>query len=403
MDITPYLSYKNRNMFKRLLKPSKNQSFFLFGPRGSGKTTLLKKCLSADAARWVDLLDAEQEEALALDRGRLYRELITLKAGKRWVVIDEVQKLPFLLDTVHRLIDETSLKFALTGSSARKLKKGSANLLAGRAFMNQLFPLTHLELAEKFSLADALAWGTLPGLFRFHDDEDKRDFLKAYALTYLKEEVWAEHIIRELDPFRRFLPLAAQANGTILNFAKIARDVGVDYKTVQSYFSILEDTLLGFFLEPYHRSIRKQQRQAPKFYLFDTGVKRALENTLDIPLKPQTFFFGNAFEHWVITELFRLNHYYKKDYSLSYLRTKDQAEIDVIIEMPGKGHILVEIKSTTRPDRVEARKLEHFLDDFPDAEALMLCLADEPQKIGNVLCLPWQEGIKRIFPESVSP
>ncbi len=384
-------------MFQRFLNPSLSQSFFLFGPRGTGKTTFLKGFFRDKPHQWIDLLDAQREEIYALDRGRLYRELILLKNQKRWVVIDEIQKIPVLLDTVHRLIEETSLKFALTGSSARKLKHGSANLLAGRAFMNHLFPLTRSEMGKAFSLSDALAWGTLPGIMRFENDSDKKDFLKAYALTYLKEEIWAEHMIRELDPFRRFLPVAAQANGTILNYSKIARDVGVDYKTVQSYFSILEDTLLGFFLEPYHRSIRKQQHQAPKFYFFDTGVKRALENTLDIPLKPKTYFFGNAFEHWLITEIHRLNHYSKKDYRFYYLLTKDEAEIDLIVERPGKGLLIIEIKSTDRPDPLDAKKLERFLLDFPGATAYLICRTEQAQQMGQVLCLPWKEGIARIF------
>ncbi len=373
------------------------QSFFLFGPRGTGKTTFLHGFFRDKKCRWIDLLDTVQEERYALDRGLLYRELIALASQVEWVVIDEVQKIPPLLDTVHRLIEETSLKFALTGSSARKLKRGSANLLAGRAFMNHLFVLTHVEMGDAFSLPAALAWGTLPGIMRFENDSDKKDFLKAYALTYLKEEVWAEHIIRNLDPFRRFLPVAAQANGTILNYSKIARDVGVDYKTVQSYFGILEDTLLGFFIEPYHRSIRKQQQQAPKFYFFDTGVKRALENTLDIPVRPNTYYFGNAFEHWLIAEIFRLNQYLKKDYLLYYLRTKDQAEIDLIIERPGKGPLLVEIKSTDRPDSADAKKLERFLGDFRGAKAYLICMVERSQMMGNVLCLPWREGIGRIF------
>ncbi len=384
-------------MIQRSLVPSLSNSFFLFGPRGTGKTTFLKEFFKDKPHRWIDLLDSEQEERYALDKNLLYRELIPLKGEKRWIVIDEVQKNPLILDTVHRLIEETSLTFALTGSSARKLKKGAANLLAGRAFINHFFPFTHVEMGDSFQLEEALAWGTLPKMTQFKNNDDKKDFLKAYALTYLKEEIWSEHIIRELDPFRRFLPTAAQANGTILNYSKIARDVGVDYKTVQSYFSILEDTLLGFFIESYHHSIRKQQHQAPKFYFFDTGVKRALENTLDVPLKKKTYLFGNAFEHWLITEIYRLNQYNKKDYRLYYLKTKDQAEIDLIIERPGKNILIVEIKSTDRPDPIEAKKLERFLDGFPGAEAYLLCMTDQAQQMEKVLCLPWRDGIKRIF------
>ncbi len=384
-------------MFKRLINPSLSQSFFIFGPRGTGKTTFLRIFFKNKPHQWIDLLDNELEERYALDRGLLYRELITYKSQEQWIVIDEIQKLPTLLNTIHKLIEETSLKFALTGSSARKLKRGSANLLAGRAFMNHMFPLTHSEMEKSFSLDQALEWGTLPGIMKFDNDSDKKDFLKAYALTYLKEEVWAEHIVRKLDPFRRFLPVAAQANGTILNYSKIARDVGTDYKTIQSYFNILEDTLLGFFVEPYHRSVRKQQHKAPKFYFFDTGVKRALDNTLDIPLKPKSYYFGKSFEHWLITEIYRLNHYLKKDYRFYYLLTKDRAEIDLIIERPGKNLLLIEIKSSKDPDPQDAMKLERFINDFKGAELLLLSLTEKKQQIGNVMCLPWKEGINRIF------
>lgn len=388
-------------MFQRIIKPSLYNSFFLFGPRGCGKTTLLKSFFQDSPCRWIDLLDAEQEDRYALDPGLLYRELKGLKDS--WVVIDEIQKNPRLLDTVHRLIESSSLKFALTGSSARKLKRGAANLLAGRAFINYLFPLTQPELGEVFNLEEALHWGTLPQVTQFDFPQDKKDYLKAYALTYLKEEVWAEHIIRQLEPFRRFLPLAAQASGQILNYSNIARDVGVTYKTIQTYFQILEDTLVGFTVEPFHRSIRKQQHQAPKFYFFDAGVKRALENSLDVPLKPSTYAFGSAFEHWVITEIHRLNHYYKKDYALYYLRTKEQAEIDLIVERPGLSTVLIEIKSTTRCDPKDAKKLEHFLKDFRQpAIAYLFSLDPYPQQMGQVQGLPWDKGIHMLFNEKYS-
>ncbi len=387
-------------MVHRLINPSLSQSFFIFGPRGCGKTTFLKTFFQDKPCRWIDLLDPEQEDRYSLDPGLLYRELTAQPSSDSWVVLDEIQKNPRLLDTVHRLIENTSLKFALTGSSARKLKQGSANLLAGRAFMNYLFPFTAIEMGETFNLEEALHWGTLPRVTQFSSPSDKKDFLKAYALTYLKEEIWAEHIIRNLEPFRRFLPIAAQACGQILNYSNIARDVGVDYKTIQSYFQILEDTLIGFMLEPFHRSIRKQQHQSPKFYFFDTGVKRALENSLDVPLRPKTYAYGATFEQWVMTEIHRLNHYYKKDYPLYYLKTKDQAEIDLVVERPGKPTALIEIKSTERCDPQDAKKLEAFLKNFQPAVAYLLSLDPHSQQIGEVLALPWDKGIKLLFDES---
>jgi predicted AAA+ superfamily ATPase len=246
-------------------------------------------------------------------------------------------------------------------------------------------------------LQDALYWGTLPKISQLNTDEEKKGFLKAYAEVYLKEEVWAEQLVRSLDPFRKFLQIAAQSSGEIVNYSSIAQDVGVDSKTVQTYFQILEDTLLGFMLEPFHRSVRKQQRQSPKFYLFDLGVKRALERLLDHTLAPGTYAYGKAFEHWVILEAIRMNHYLGKDYGFFYLRTKEQAEIDLIVERPGGPPALVEIKSATHVDERHARTLEQFIDDFKGAEAFCLSLDPVAKKIGRVLALPWERGLGEIF------
>lgn len=383
-------------MFNRIIKPLKYNSFFIFGPRGTGKTTFLKDFFSQDKVVWIDLLQPSVEERYARNPESLIQELEGLKKPDAWVVIDEIQKVPKLLDLVHFHIEKTSMKFALTGSSARKLKKGSANLLAGRAFMNSLFPLTHSEMGDAFRLEEALRWGTFPKVTQFGKEEEKREFLLAYALTYPKEEIWAEHIIRQLDPFRRFLEIAAQTNGQIVNFSNIAKDVGADTKTVQSYFQILEDTLIGILLEPFHTSIRKRQRKNPKFYFFDPGVKRALDRTLDDPLLPNSTPFGNAFEHFVILEIHRLNEYHRKNYRLAYLRTKDDAEIDLILERPGMPLALIEIKSTEHVDERSTRTLERFVKDFERAEAFCLSRDPRPKKIGAVTALPWDQGLREI-------
>jgi predicted AAA+ superfamily ATPase len=212
-------------------------------------------------------------------------------------------------------------------------------------------------------------------------------------MTYLKEEVWAEHLIRKLDPFRRFLEVAAQCNGEIVNYSNIARDVGTDHKTVCSYFEILGDTLLGFLLEPYHASVRKRQRQSPKFFLFDPGVTRALNGTLNVGLVPSTYAFGKAFEHFVLLEIVRLSDYRRNDYRFSYLRTKDGAEIDLIIERPGSKTALVEIKSGGRVDERDVRDLSRFLPDFPGAEAFCLSRDKVRKRIGDVLAVPWADGL----------
>ncbi|MCX6123479.1 MAG: AAA family ATPase, partial [Proteobacteria bacterium] len=226
------------------------------------------------------------------------------------VVIDEIQRNLKLLDIVHLEIEKKrGVQFFLSGSSARKLKRGGANLLAGRAFTFNLFPLTHIEIGIKFDLQHTLQYGSLPKLLEYDDTLDIVRYLKAYVKTYLKEEIVSEQIVRKIDPFQDFLEIAAQMNGKIINFSKISADVGVDDKTVKSYYDILDETLIGFYLQSFHRSIRKRQRESPKFYLFDTGVRRALANTLNLPLDPSTFEYGNAFEHLVVLECHRLNSY----------------------------------------------------------------------------------------------
>ncbi len=356
-------------MIQRLVHPLKTSSFFLFGARGTGKSTFLKAFFPSDkSVLWVDLLNPEEEDRFSRNPRELEERLDAMEKI-RWVVLDEIQKVPKLLDVVHGRIEQHGTKFAMTGSSARKLKREGTNLLAGRAFVYNLFPFTHRELGSAFDLNSALMYGTLPGLLKFESREEKSAFLRAYALTYLKEEVWSEHLVRKLDPFRKFMEIAAQCSGEIVNFANIARDVGADIKTVQSYFEILEDTLLGFLLEPFHMSVRKRQRQAPKFYLFDPGVRRALDRTLTVDLRPGTYAYGRAFEHLVIVEALRLSAYSGNDFRFSYLRTKDDAEIDLIVERPGAPAALVEIKSSDRVDERDVKSLERFAADMPKAES----------------------------------
>jgi predicted AAA+ superfamily ATPase len=383
-------------MFNRLIKLPENSSFFLFGARGTGKTFLLKQRFKTSRALYIDLLAPDQNETYSLRPQTLSEQLAALGRETEWVIIDEIQKVPKLLDVVHQQIESSQFKFALSGSSARKLKRGGADLLAGRAFVNHLFPLTAREIGEEFSLEQALAWGTLPRLFALETVEDKRDFLRTYTHTYLKEEITAEPVVRRLDPFRRFLIVAAQMSGLIVNFSKIAREVGASAPTVQTYFEILEDTLVGFLLEPFDESVRKRQRDNPKFYFFDTGVQRALNRMLTVELKPQTYAFGLAFEHFVINEINRLQLCAKKEYRLSCLRTKDGVEIDLVIERPGLKRALVEIKSTERVTEDDARALQRLGKDIANSEAFCFSLDPTSKKIGEVSCLPWQRGLVEI-------
>jgi len=389
-------------MIQRIIRPSKTNSFFLFGARGTGKTTFVKeqflKGLNPHHLLMIDLLQPEIEDLYIRTPERLKSAVLAhMESGPlKWIFIDEVQKVPKLLDVVHHLIEQYRVKFILTGSSARKLKRGAANLLAGRAFVYPFYPLSASELGNRFDLHAALHWGTLPKLQDLTLDEDKVSYLRSYALTYLKEEIQVEQLVRRLDPFRAFLEVAAQCNGAVLNFNSIARDIGsVDHKTVESYFQILEDTHLGFLLPGYARSVRKAQTTHPKFYLFDCGVKRALERTLDVNLKAKTYAFGSAFEHWVILEIFRLNNIGMKDFKLSYLRTRD-TEIDLIASKPNQ-EILIEIKSSDRVDPFKVKRYAAWTKEFDHPKAYWLSLDNTPQKIEGVTCLPWQQGLKEIF------
>lgn len=386
-------------MFSRLRKLSKTHSFFLFGPRGSGKTTLLHERFDPKCTIWFDLLDSKVEEQFFHDPSRLYAIVKALPPQVTHVVIDEIQKVPKLLDEVHRLIEEKQKEFVLTGSSARKLKRGGANLLAGRAFMYHLYSLSCFELKDVFDLETALQWGTLPKIYSLQDDSDREAFLRSYSETYLKEEILDEQVVRKLPPFRRFLEIAAQANGKIVNYSNIANDVGVDDKTVKEYFQILEDTLIGFFLEPYHNSFRKRLSEKPKFYFFDTGVARSLARRLSVPLLPKTFMYGDAFEHFVILEFIRLSSYFQPDYRFSYIRTAGDVEVDLVIERPGLPLLCIEIKSSDLIDEKAIGSFKRLTKDIPNCEAIVVSQDRFMKRYDHVICYPWKQALENYFPE----
>lgn len=384
-------------MFKRILTLPKNRNFFLFGARDSGKTTLLESRFDKKRCLWIDLLDLEEEDHYSRHPQDLLREVLSLPKSIKHIIVDEVQKLPKLLDVVHSCIEKTNKHFILTGSSARKLKHGGANLLAGRAFVYHLHPLSYLEVGQAFNLEETLQFGLLPESVSYKKPKDKREYLRAYALTYLKEEIWGEHLIKLLDPFRRFLEVAAQSNGKIINFNNIGRDVDVDDKTVKEYFMILEDTLLGFLLPPFRHSFRKRLRENPKFYFFDVGVVRALSRTLSVPLKKRTTAYGDAFEHFVILECIKLASYYQPDYRFSYLRTKDDAEVDLIVDRPGKPYLFIEIKSKDSVDQYDLKSLKALASDFKDCEAICFSQDKRAKLVGDIKVYPWAQGIKKYF------
>jgi uncharacterized protein len=385
-----------RKKFPRSLKLPNKHSIFLFGARNTGKSTLVKETY-ANSSIIIDLLKKSTEARLARNPDELYAIVMELPEATTHVIIDEIQKNPKLLDVVHTLMGETKKYFIMTGSSARKLKQGGANLLAGRAFVYHMYPLTHVELGKVFNLDQALHWGTLPEIFTLDSDDMKKEFLYAYAHTYLKEEIWSEHFIKDLDPFRRFLEVAAQCNGKLINFSNIARDVGVSDKTIKSYYSILEDTLIGFFLEPYHTSLRKRLSLQPKFYLFDTGITRALAFMIDVKLAKKTSAYGDAFEHFIILECLRLSSYHRLHYKFSYLRTQDDVEIDLIVERPGKKLLCIEIKSAEEINRANISSFITITKDIKKSEAICICNDEYTKKIDHVLVLPWKIALQKYF------
>ncbi|MBA3603889.1 MAG: ATP-binding protein, partial [Parachlamydiaceae bacterium] len=365
----------------------------------TGKSTLLKERFNQKKTLSLDLLDSSLEDRFFRNPSELYPIVKGLSGEVTHVIIDEIQKVPALLDEVHRLIEETDKVFILTGSSARKLKHGGANLLAGRAFVYHLYPLSCFELKEQFDLENALRWGTLPKIFKFDESSEKEEFLRAYGDTYLKEEIWNEQVIRKLPPFRRFLEVASQVNGKIINYANIARDVGVDDKTIKEYFCVLEDTMIGFFLEPFHNSFRKRLVGKPKFYFFDTGIVRALSRKLSVPLLPKTSDYGNAFEHFVLLEFIRLASYFQPDYRFSFIRTASDVEVDLVVERPGKRLLCVEIKSTDTIDKRDFNSFFKLTSAMEDCEAVVLSQDRFMKKFDHVTCYPWQQGLVEFFPE----
>lgn len=387
-------------MYSRLLKLPKNANFFLFGARNTGKSTLLKETFVPADCLWIDLLDPNEELRFTRDPSELERIVEALPEDKTHVVVDEVQKIPKLLDVCHRLIERKKKYFVFSGSSARKLKYGGANLLAGRAFVYSLYPFSCFELDANFKLDDALRFGLLPQIYNYENEEEKILFLHAYTQTYLKEEIWAEQFVKQLDPFRKFLEVAAQSNGKIVNYSNISRDVGIDVKIIKEYFQILEDTLIGFFLEPFHHSFRKRLNTKPKFYFFDTGVVRALTFQLSVPIQKQTYDYGHTFEHFILLECKKLASYFHSEFRFSFLRTKDDAEIDLIVERPGQKILFIEIKSSDNVSAMDLRTFTKLADDFGDCEAV--CFSNDPysKKIGTITVYPWREGLKTFFYKS---
>lgn len=388
-------------MLNRLFHPLKTKSFFLFGPRGVGKSTWLQSHYQETKVIYIDLLDPEVFEEYLFAPNRLMQLASSPENKTKIIVIDEIQKLPKLLDLAQSMIQRDQRKFILTGSSARKLKQKGVNLLAGRASVYKLFPLTSVEIGDNFDLKKAMEWGGLPDAYLAKTEVEMREYLNSYVLMYIEKEIQQEQWVRKILPFRKFLQIASQMNGKIINRAKIAKEVGVDSMTIAAYYEILEDTLLGFELPAYHKSIRKAQKQAPKFYFIDTGIKRSIEKTLTVPLLPQTSAYGEAFEHWVILELIKISEYKRLDWKFHYIRTKDDVEIDLVIERPGLNLLLIEIKSKTKVNANDARSLESLGSDLHlKAEKILLSQDKLMQRFGGTRAVHWQKYLMEILSHS---
>lgn len=382
-------------MIRRLLNPLRTNSFFIFGPRGVGKSTLISQLFESVDLFELNLLDPETFNYASFSLAELAARIEAV-SDEKWIFIDEVQKVPQLLDVVQKLIDQQKRRFILTGSSARKLKRGGANLLAGRAYTYNLHPLTAAELGTQFDLDTYLSFGGLPRIYNISDSKEHVTFLRSYAHTYLKEEIAEEQIVRKIEPFGRFLQVAAQSSGQVINFSNIAKDVGVSDQTVKTYFQILEDTLLGFKLPPFNYSVRKAQKKSPKFYLFDPGVIRTLRRTIDLPCTDRTYEYGDLFEHFVIHEIKRLAEYSGQDFEFSFLRINDDQEIDLIIDRPGKKLLAIEIKSTELVREEHTKNILKLGSDIKNCELIMLSRDPNKKKFGPLTCMPWKDGIDEI-------
>lgn len=387
-------------MIDRLLDLPLKHTYFLFGPRQTGKSTLLSEFHNPGETLTYNLLKTEEHVRLSANPA-LFREEVSSRDRRiTHVIVDEVQRIPDLLNEVHHLLEGPSPPhFALSGSSARKLKRGHANLLGGRAWTYHLYPLTHQELGGRFSLDQALRVGTLPSVYLAESEEERVRTLKAYVETYLKEEIQQEALVRNLGGFLRFLTLAADSNGRIVNYSNIARETGLSYNTIKEYFQILDDTLVGFLLLPYSGTPTSRRRLAkhPKFYFFDTGVHRALTKKVGVGLERKTSEYGAAFEHFFILEAVRLAAYRELEIDFSFYRSASGAEVDLVLQASDGKTSAIEIKSTENPDESALRGLKSFGELCPKAEAYFACLAPRKRKVAGVSILPWQDVLDRVL------
>ncbi|MDF1759316.1 MAG: ATP-binding protein [Coxiellaceae bacterium] len=369
------------------LKPLlQKKSFFLMGPRATGKTSLIKQQF-ADQALIINLLRSDIYLRLSAKPWELESLISNRSAQQQIIVIDEIQRVPELLNEVHRLIEEQQLTFLLTGSSARKLKKQNINLLAGRAWEADLFPLTTTEITD-FDLERYLLFGGIPSVYL---SEYPREELIAYVDTYLREEIQAESLIRKLQSFTRFLQTSALTSGNILNFNRLSNDVGIPASTVREYYQILQDTLLGFLVPAWTKSKKRKALSSAKFYFFDIGVRNQLVNIS--ALEPHSDLYGQAFEQFIAMELRAYISYRRLHESLSYWCTKHGNEVDFIMG----DHTAIEVKVS---DAINARHLKGLkqLQEEKICQQYFLISHDKTNRVvDNINIIYWQDFLKALW------
>lgn len=370
-------------MFPRILHPPEDKSFFLFGPRGTGKSTWVRERFPDSV--YVDLLESDHYAELLASPRRL--ESLLPADYKGWVVIDEVQRVPELLSEVHRLIERKRLRFALTGSSARSLRKKGVNLLAGRALTLAMHPLTRAELGGAFRLRHSLRYGQLPAVYT---EKNPGAYLKSYVKTYLREEVQQEGLTRNLGAFARFLEAASFSQGMPLNVSAVARDCHVERKVVEDYFSILEDLLIAVRLPVFSRRAKRRVAAHPKFHFFDAGIYRALRplGPLDSPEEVD----GAALETLFFQELRAINDYRDLGYSLHYWRTAAHHEVDFVL-YGERGLLAFEVKRASRLRLEDRRSLEAFIEEYPAARAWLVYTGTRAYHEGKIRVLPFEDSL----------
>ena len=374
-------------MYKRICKIDSQieDSIFLFGARQTGKSTILRETFPNNI--YIDLLNTELKSRFQRRPTLLY-EMLSNEADGTLVIIDEIPEAPELLNEVHRLISEKNMVFILCGSSARKLKRKGYNTLGGRAYPVYLFPFVSAEIPN-FDIDHAVNYGMLPPHYLAKNPQRR---LSAYIDVYLKEEIKEEALVRNLNAFQRFLEIAALTDGEMVNNKNIAQDCGVSANTVNSYFDILEDTLIGFRVPAYTKTIKRRLFQTPRFYYFDVGIVNHLLHRTN--LVRGTAEYGHAFEHLVIQELYAWISYTESQEKLSYWHTHSGFEVDAII---GDARVAIEIKSVEEVLPRHLKGLKAFSEDYPNARTIIVSLDPINRKMGNIECLYLMDFFKKLW------